>query len=120
MHFPFFAILNRTIRIIPATAWGFNFLFAGVFSPRCSEEVRCWPLEIVARPSLGAHSRSSPTCLPLRRDPDGQAAVVPPAVDALRAVVGQLHPRAGVEAHVVDDPVILHVFSCQKRWMGRG
>lgn len=68
----------------------------------------------------GSRARGAcPTCLSLSCDPDGQAAVVPPAVDALRDVIGHLHPRAGVEPHVVYHPVVLEVFPCQKRWTRR-
>jgi len=64
----------------------------------------------------GSVPRRWPTCLSLRRDPDGQAAVVPPAVHGLREIVGQLQTRAGVEPHVVNHPVVLQVPPCQERW----
>lgn len=60
------------------------------------------------------------TCLSLSGDPDGQAAVVPPAVHTLCAVVGQLLTRAGVEPHVVNHPVVLQVSPCQERQKRRG
>ena len=50
--------------------------------------------------------------LPLGRDPDGQAAVVPPPLDAQCGVVGQLHLAARVVEHVVNHPVVLDVFAC--------
>lgn len=60
------------------------------------------------------------TRLSLGGDPDGQAAVVPPAVHALREVVGQLLLRAGVEPHVVNHPVVLQVSPCEERRRRRG
>lgn len=50
--------------------------------------------------------------LPLGCDPDGQAAVVPPRLDAQCGVVGQLHLAARVVEHVVNHPVVLDVFAC--------
>lgn len=52
------------------------------------------------------------TCLSLGSDPDGEAAVVPPAADALCGVVGQSQAGFGVEPHVVDHPVVLQVPPC--------
>ena len=50
--------------------------------------------------------------LPLGGDPDGQAAVVPPFLDAQCGVVGPLHLAACVVEHVVNHPVVLDVFAC--------
>lgn len=50
--------------------------------------------------------------LPLGSDPDGQAAIVPPFLDAQCGVVGPLQLAARVVEHVVNHPVILDVFAC--------
>lgn len=62
--------------------------------------------------------------LPLGCDPDGQAAVVPPVLDAQCGVIRQLHLAARVVIHVVNHPVVLDVFACGReaaegRWEGR-
>lgn len=49
--------------------------------------------------------------LSLGRDPDGQAAVIPPLVDELRLVVRLLLCGAGVEPHVVDHAMIFDIFT---------
>lgn len=58
--------------------------------------------------------RSCHTCLSLGSDPDGEAAVVPPAADALGGVVGQSQACFGVEPHVMDHAVVLDVPPCAR------
>lgn len=72
-----------------------------------------WQLGWVCAGSVRA--RRCRTCLSLGSDPDGEAAVVPPAAYALCGVVGQFHTCFGVEPHVMDHPVVLQVSPC-----GRG
>lgn len=52
-----------------------------------------------------------PSYLPLGCDPDGYAAVVPPARDTQRGVVGPPHLGGGVVEHVVNHPMVLNVFA---------
>lgn len=56
-----------------------------------------------------------PSYLPLGCDPDGYAAVVPPARDTQRGVVGPPHLGGGVVEHVVNHPMVLNVFA----WEGK-
>lgn len=71
-----------------------------------------WQLGWVCAGSV--HVRSCHTCLSLGSDPDGEAAVVPPAADALGGVVGQSQACFGVEPHVMDHAVVLDVPPCAR------